>query len=208
MPAQAKKRRTTASTKASPKASPKATKRKTSTKKKPTPSKASKTSKASKPSAKKVATAAFHAETGVNGTSHTVGGGAAGALAAYPHLRIYNGYLHVSGTSSRKSDNTHVGATKRKDGSWELDIYQQTCAVLQNMERILKTAGAGLEHLVECVCYLTDMGNYAGFNKAWNEYIATGPSGPSRTTVAVHQLPHPNLLIEIKAVAADPNWKH
>jgi len=29
-------------------------------------------------------------------------------------------------------------------------------------------------------------------------------SGPARTTVAVHQLPHPHLLIEMQAVALLP----
>jgi 2-aminomuconate deaminase len=29
-------------------------------------------------------------------------------------------------------------------------------------------------------------------------------TGPARTTVAVHQLPHPQLLIEIQGVAALP----
>ncbi|MDP5100174.1 MAG: RidA family protein, partial [Nonlabens sp.] len=28
--------------------------------------------------------------------------------------------------------------------------------------------------------------------------------GPTRTTVAVHQLPHPHLMIEIKAMAYKP----
>mmetsp|Transcript_30157 Transcript_30157/g.42059 ORF Transcript_30157/g.42059 Transcript_30157/m.42059 type:complete len:232 (-) Transcript_30157:109-804(-) len=178
--------------------SPKQAKKAATPKKTATPKRAKTAKKNSKEEV-----AEFKSYEGINGIGHVVGGGAAGALAAYPHLRRYNGYLHVSGTSSRRADNTHVGATQKKDGTWDLDIYKQTCAVLENMQRILKTAGADLTHLVECVCYLTDMSNYAGFNKAWNKYI-TGPTGPSRTTVAVHQLPHPNLLIEIKAVAADP----
>ena len=35
-------------------------------------------------------------------------------------------------------------------------------------------------------------------------YLLFAVSGPARTTVAVHQLPHPQLLIEISAVAAIP----
>ena len=37
--------------------------------------------------------------------------------------------------------------------------------------------------------------------EVYNEFF-TAQAGPARTTVAVHQLPHPNLLIEMKAVAA------
>ncbi|MCE7934814.1 MAG: RidA family protein, partial [Chlorobi bacterium CHB2] len=47
-----------------------------------------------------------------------------------------------------------------------------------------------------------DMDDYAGMNEVYNQYF-NGETGPVRTTCAVHQLPHPNLLIEMKAVA----WK-
>ena len=38
--------------------------------------------------------------------------------------------------------------------------------------------------------------------KSTNEYF--NENGPARTTVAVHQLPHPHLLIEMKAIAYKP----
>jgi 2-aminomuconate deaminase len=47
------------------------------------------------------------------------------------------------------------------------------------------------------------MKDFGGYNAVYGEYF--GYDGPSRTTVAVHQLPHPNLLIEIKAIAYLPN---
>ena len=40
-------------------------------------------------------------------------------------------------------------------------------------------------------------------NSIYNEYFNVD-NGPTRTCVAVHQLPHPNLLVEIKVVAAAP----
>ena len=40
-------------------------------------------------------------------------------------------------------------------------------------------------------------------NSAYNDYFDAA-TGPARTTVAVHQLPHPNLAIEIKVIARDP----
>ena len=43
------------------------------------------------------------------------------------------------------------------------------------------------------------MNDFGGYNEVWAEYF--DETGPTRTTVAVHQLPHPHLLIEIQAVA-------
>jgi 2-aminomuconate deaminase len=62
---------------------------------------------------------------------------------------------------------------------------------------------AGLEHIVDVTIYLVDMKDYNQFNEVYNQYFEA-ETGPSRTTVAVHQLPHPHLLIEIKAVALAP----
>ena len=56
--------------------------------------------------------------------------------------------------------------------------------------------------LVELSAFLVDMGDFKGYNEVYAEYF--GYDGPTRTTVAVHQLPHPMLRIEIKAVAYKP----
>lgn len=138
----------------------------------------------------------------MNGTAFIREDGA-GALANYPHARKANGFIYVSGVSSRRSDNTHEGVTIHHDGMVERDIREQTRAVIRNIAEILHAAGAGLEHLVDVTVFLVDMADYPGMNSAYNEFF-NGQTGPSRTTVAVKQLPHPNLLIEIKAVAVDP----
>jgi 2-aminomuconate deaminase len=75
--------------------------------------------------------------------------------------------------------------------------------VIENIGVILEAAGAGLEHVVDITVFLVDMKDYPGMNEVYNEYFEA-QTGPSRTTVAVHQLPHPNLLIEMKAVAMAP----
>jgi 2-aminomuconate deaminase len=127
----------------------------------------------------------------------------AGALANYPHARRAGDFIFVSGVSSRRFDNTHAGVTKHDDGRVELDIREQTRAVIENIGVILEAAGAGLEHVVDITVFLVDMKDYPGMNEVYNEYFEA-QTGPSRTTVAVHQLPHPNLLIEMKAVALAP----
>ncbi|RKO91424.1 2-aminomuconate deaminase, partial [Blyttiomyces helicus] len=70
-----------------------------------------------------------------------------------------------------------------------------------SIKAILAAGGATLENVVDLTVFLVDMKDYAGFNAVYNQYFDAA-TGPSRTTVAVHQLPNPRLLIEIKAVAA------
>jgi len=125
------------------------------------------------------------------------------ALAHYPHARRVGDLLFVSGTSSRRADNTHVGVTKNDDGTVTLDIEAQTEAVIENIRGILRAAGLDLQHLVDVTTFLVEMKDFPGYNRVYNRYFEK-ESGPTRTTVAVHQLPHPNLLIEIKAIAAYP----
>ena len=120
----------------------------------------------------------------------------------FPHLKRAGDYLFVSGTSSRRADNTIAGAEVDALGSTQLDIRAQTRAVLHNISDILASVGASLSDLVEISSYLVNMNDFAGYNEVYNEYFSE--NGPARTTVAVHQLPHPHLLIEIKAIAYKP----
>ena len=108
----------------------------------------------------------------------------------------------VSGTSSRRADNTIAGAEVDELGTTHLDIRAQTKAVIENIRDILRSAGADLKDVVEVTTYLVSMNDFAGYNEVYGEYF--GYDGPARTTVAVHQLPHPHLLIEIRAVAYKP----
>jgi 2-aminomuconate deaminase len=74
--------------------------------------------------------------------------------------------------------------------------------VLENVRDILESAGARLEDVVEVTTYLVNMNDFAGYNDVYGKYF--GNHGPARTTVAVHQLPHPHLLIEMRAMAYKP----
>ena len=120
----------------------------------------------------------------------------------YPHFRRAGDYIFVSGLSSRQPDNSIAGATVDAMGTTHLDIRVQTRAVIENLSRILAAAGATLADVVDVVTFLTDMNDFAGYNEVYGEYF--GHDGPARTSVAVHQLPHPHLRIEIKAVAWKP----
>jgi 2-aminomuconate deaminase len=117
----------------------------------------------------------------------------------YPHLKRAGDFLIVSGTSARRADNTIAGAEVDEMGTTHLDIRAQTKAVIENVCDILGSVGARLEDVVEMTTYLVNMNDFAGYNEVYGKYF--GYDGPARTTVAVHQLPHPHLLIEIRAMA-------
>lgn len=120
----------------------------------------------------------------------------------YPHVKRAGDFLIVSGTSARRADNTIAGAQVDAMGAANLDIREQTRAVIENVRDILQTQNADLKDLVEVTSYLVSMNDFAGYNEIYGKYF--GYDGPARTTVAVHQLPHPHLLIEIRAVAYKP----
>jgi 2-aminomuconate deaminase len=117
----------------------------------------------------------------------------------FPHARAAGDLIYVSGTSSRRPDNSIAGAASDEMGTTSLDIRVQTRAVLENIRAILRRHGVDLGDLVQATTYLVSMNDFGGYNEVWAEFFPD--SAPARTTVAVHQLPHPHLLIEIQAVA-------
>ena len=121
---------------------------------------------------------------------------------AYPHYRRAGDFIFVSGIGARRPDNTIAGATADAMGTAIFDIRAQTRAVIENVGAILAAAGASLDDVVDVVAFLTDMSDFGGYNEVYAEFF--GSDGPTRTTIAVHQLPHPHMRIEIKAVAYKP----
>ncbi|MCH7637566.1 MAG: RidA family protein [Proteobacteria bacterium] len=120
----------------------------------------------------------------------------------YPHIKKAGDFLFVSGTSSRRADDSFAGVVVDDAGTAHLEIRDQTRAVIENIRDILASAGAGLEDVVDVTSFLVDMDDFDGYNEVYGEYFDY--DGPTRTTVAAHQLPHPHLLIEIKVTAYKP----
>ena len=120
---------------------------------------------------------------------------------AYPHVKQVGDFIFVSGTSSRRPDNTIAGVDIIDEmGTKRLNIETQTREVLKNIEKNLAKVGATLKDIVDVTSFLVNMNDFAGYNKAYAEFFDK-ETGPARTTVAVHQLPHPDLVVEIKVVA-------
>ncbi|MCQ2521017.1 MAG: RidA family protein [Lachnospiraceae bacterium] len=71
---------------------------------------------------------------------------------------------------------------------------RQSCI---NAGEILKAAGASFENVVKTTCFLADMGDFAAFNKVYEEYFI---SKPARSCVAVKELPK-GVLCEVEVIA-------
>ena len=99
-------------------------------------------------------------------------------------------------------DDSFEGVDLDAGGKVSLDIRRQTRAVIENIRDILQSVGADLADVVDVTSFLVDMRDFDGYNEVYAEYFDYG--GPTRTTVAVHQLPHPHLLVEIKVTAYKP----
>ena len=120
---------------------------------------------------------------------------------AYPHVKVVGDFIFVSGTSSRRPDNSIAGVDIIDEmGTNRLNAETQTREVLKNIDRNLQTVGASLKDVVDVSSFLVNMNDFAGYNKAYAEFFDI-ETGPTRTTVAVHQLPHPDLVVEIKVTA-------
>lgn len=128
--------------------------------------------------------------------------GKATPMGTFPHVKRAGDFLFVSGTSSRRPDNSIAGAEPDDTGRVRPCIEVQTREVLSNIRDILRSVDADLDDVVEICSYLVNMNDFSQYNQVYTEFFNS--DGPSRTTVAVHQLPHPNLVIEIKAVAYKP----
>jgi len=123
----------------------------------------------------------------------------------YPHFKRAGDYVFVSGISSRRPDNSFAGADVDTMGNTRFDVREQTRAVLSNIADILGRAGGSMKDVVDVTSFLVDMADFPAYNEAYGEFFDY--DGPARTTVAVHQLPHPLIRVEIKCTAFVPEGR-
>ena len=76
------------------------------------------------------------------------------------------------------------------------DVEGQTRAVLQNLRRVLATAGSRLEDVVSMTVYLQHATDWDAFNAVYREELS--PPYPSRTVVGADLR---GILVEVSAVA-------
>ncbi len=110
----------------------------------------------------------------------------------YSHAVRAGDFIYVSGQAAinPQTNEFEVGT-----------VAQETRRTLDNIRSILQAAGAGLEDVVKCSVFLTDVRDFAEMNEVYNEYF--GKAKPARTTVQAI-LPGRGIKVEIDCVAYKP----
>lgn len=108
------------------------------------------------------------------------------------HVVRAGNHVYVSGT---------VGVAA--DGSVPEDTVAQFDICLQSMDACLRHAGAGPEHVVKVLIFLTDLSDRARINPARQRYF--GEHLPASTLVGTSGLVDPRLKVEIECVAYLPD---
>lgn len=128
----------------------------------------------------------------------------------YSHARVVQPStyhtVYVSGIAAvNPIDGTYEGVKENADGSFTVDVREQTAAVLRRVDSIIKGASNGkadLYNIVDSTVYILDMKTqYADMNAEWNKIWADRANAPSRATIGVRELPDPRFAVEIKATA-------
>ncbi len=86
-----------------------------------------------------------------------------------------------------------------KTKSYPESLEKQTELVFENIQRILKQAGASMDDIVEITSYHRDIEKIGTVTKVKKRYIPE--DYPAWTAVEVAKLARPTILIEIKVVA-------
>lgn len=120
-------------------------------------------------------------------------------------LSTPRGYSHVTVvTSSRQA---HISGQVALNAAGEVvgkgDLAAQTEQVFINLGHALAAAGSQLSDVFKVVIYVVglDPDKAAAVRAVRNKHLGDGPY-PASTMVGVTALVHPDLLIEIEAIAA------
>lgn len=77
-------------------------------------------------------------------------------------------------------------------------VEEETRQVLKNLKAVLNAGDMGVEHVVKCTIFLTDMNDFPVVNKIYGEVFSVNP--PARETVEVRRLPK-DAKVEISCIA-------
>jgi reactive intermediate/imine deaminase len=101
--------------------------------------------------------------------------------------------IYVSGQASLDAQGRLVG---------EGDVVRQTRQVLENMQTVLRAAGATLDDVVKVTVYLKNRDDRAKVNEVRKEYFKANK--PASTLIEINRFAIEGMLIEIDAVAVLP----
>jgi reactive intermediate/imine deaminase len=121
-----------------------------------------------------------------------------------PTLSAPTGYTHVVQVHGGRT--VYVAGQVALDKSGNVvgknDFAAQATQVFENLKLALAAAGATFENLVKVTTFVTDMSEIAALRTIRAKYY--GRNAPASTLVQIGKLAHPDLLIEIEAIAVVP----
>jgi enamine deaminase RidA (YjgF/YER057c/UK114 family) len=82
---------------------------------------------------------------------------------------------------------------------YETTIERETEYVIKTLGTILENSDSSLEDVVKANVYLTNLSDFAEFERVWGRYFSSAP--PARTVIPVSGLVSPNCHVEINVVA-------
>ena len=100
---------------------------------------------------------------------------------AYPHTKRVGDFIFVSGTSSRRANNTIAGAEALDNmGTKKIDVAIQTKEVLKNIAKNLENEGATLEDVVDVTSFLVNISVVSQrLKKSWELYFILSEMNPT-----------------------------
>jgi 2-iminobutanoate/2-iminopropanoate deaminase len=114
---------------------------------------------------------------------------APGAIGPYSQGIIANGFLFTAG---------QIALDPKLGKIVEGGVVEQTERVMQNLQEVLKAAGASWGDVVKTTVYLHDLSHFPTVNEIYGKWL--GDARPARSTVQVPGLPR-GALVEIDAIA-------
>jgi enamine deaminase RidA (YjgF/YER057c/UK114 family) len=118
--------------------------------------------------------------------------------------------LYSHGMAAPAGEIVAVAGMTGIDGDGRLagpDVESQTRQVFANIRTVVEAAGCGMRDVVRLQTFLTGVEHIAGFMKARAELFSRHfPDGvyPTNTLVIVSALVHPELVVEVEAMAVKP----
>lgn len=94
------------------------------------------------------------------------------------------------------------GQLPARGANADTTIQGQTRSTLENVKRVLETAGTTMELAVKCTVFLVDGADFQGMNEAYRTFWPVAP--PARSTIVVKALVVPGAKLEIECIAAMP----
>jgi 2-iminobutanoate/2-iminopropanoate deaminase len=112
-------------------------------------------------------------------------------LPEYPYsaATTANGMIYTAGLVAWDEQGKLVGKG---------DVRRQTRQIFANLRAVLAEAGAGLDDILKCNVYLSDIRFFPLMNEEFRDAFPSNP--PARTTIEA-ALAEPDMLVEIEAVA-------